>query len=152
MYWGSFFQDLEGFEEIHVKNTDLFRPYGCDVKLFAESGDKGGDTVLCTGKIKHVRNSYLEHFTFLKSIVPPNEVKNIKMSLASPEWYHMRYKNGLAFPQDVYPTSVEYFADIAAAFRAELAALYDAGLRNVVIDNPNFGCESLSSRFSPFPD
>jgi len=36
----------------------------------------------------------------------------------------------------VYPTEVEYFADLAKAYREELADLYDAGCRNVQFDDP----------------
>ena len=31
----------------------------------------------------------------------------------------------------------EYFAEIAKAYREELNILYEAGLRNIQIDNPN---------------
>ncbi|KAF7193492.1 hypothetical protein HII31_05166 [Pseudocercospora fuligena] len=142
LYWGSFFTDLEGKQEITVTSADaneLFRPYGCDVKLFTEEGSKGGNTVICVGKIKWVKSSYLDHFMFLKNLVPPDQVKCIKMTLASPEWYHMRYKPGKAFPKDVYANSRECFDDIAAAFREEIRVLYEAGCRNFVIDNPNLG-------------
>ncbi|KAL9129651.1 MAG: hypothetical protein Q9175_007246 [Cornicularia normoerica] len=59
------------------------------------------------------------------------------MTLAAPEWYHMRYKDGRAYPKDVYPSDKEYFADIAKAYQTELQILYDNGLRNVQIDDPN---------------
>lgn len=53
----------------------------------------------------------------------------------------MRYKEGKAYPSDVYATSEDYFTDIAVPFREELRILYEAGCRNFVIDNPNFGCQ-----------
>jgi methionine synthase II (cobalamin-independent) len=38
--------------------------------------------------------------------------------------------------------SEEYFADIATAYRAELDVLYQHGVRNVTIDDPNLACKS----------
>jgi hypothetical protein len=40
----------------------------------------------------------------------------------------------------VYSNDEEYFADIAKAYRDELKILYDNGLRNVQIDDPNLAC------------
>lgn len=63
--------------------------------------------------------------------------QEIKMTLAAPNWYHLRYKEGKAYPKDVYASDEEYFADIAEAYRTELKILYDAGLRNAQVDDPN---------------
>jgi len=37
----------------------------------------------------------------------------------------------------VYSNDDEYFADVAKAYQAELKILYDAGLRNAQVDDPN---------------
>lgn len=37
----------------------------------------------------------------------------------------------------MYATSAHYFADIISAYRAELADLYAAGLRNIQFDDPS---------------
>lgn len=107
----------------------------------AESGHKPGESIVCTGKIKHVGSSYLPDWNYLKALVAPEKVKDLKITLAAPEWYHLRYKPGYAYPKDVYPSDAEYFADIAAAYRTELQILYDAGCRNVTIDDPNLACK-----------
>ena len=39
----------------------------------------------------------------------------------------------------------EYFADIAKAYSTELKILYEAGVRNVQVDDPNLACRSLLS-------
>jgi len=59
------------------------------------------------------------------------------MTLAAPNWYHLRYKEGKAYPKDVYSNDEEYFGDIAKAYQQELKILYDAGLRNAQVDDPN---------------
>jgi methionine synthase II (cobalamin-independent) len=137
MFWGSFFPGLEGFEEVTEFDSDIFRLYAPDVAAFLEAGHKPGETVICTGKIKHVGSTYVDQFKHLASLVAPEEVKNVKLTLAAPNWYHLRYKNGKAFPKDVYSTEDEYLSDIAKAYQEELQILYDAGCRNVQFDDPN---------------
>ncbi|KAF4263124.1 hypothetical protein CNMCM8812_004304 [Aspergillus fumigatus] len=137
MFWGSFFPGLEGFEEVTDFDADIFRPYAPDVAAFLEAGHKPGETVICTGKIKHVGSTYVDQFKHLASLVAPEKVKNLKLTLAAPNWYHLRYKNGKAFPKNVYSTEDEYLSDIAKAYQEELQILYDAGCRNVQFDDPN---------------
>jgi methionine synthase II (cobalamin-independent) len=108
-----------------------------DIAAFTESGHKPGETVICTGKIEHVGSTYVDQWNFLKSLLPNERAEQAKLTLAAPEWYHLRYKAGKAYPKEVYANDAEYFADIAKAYRTELQILYDAGLRNVQIDDPN---------------
>ncbi|KAJ9614582.1 hypothetical protein H2200_002719 [Cladophialophora chaetospira] len=137
MFWGSFWPGLEGMTEIETPDPDLFRMYIPDIAAFTEEGYKPGETVLCTGKIKHKGSTYTDQFDYLKSLVPEDQVKNLKLTLAAPNWYHLRYKQGKAYPKDVYASDDEYFADIAKAYQDELKILYDHGLRNVQFDDPN---------------
>ena len=103
--------------------------------------------MICTGKIKHVGSTYLEQWNYLKSLLPSDRVHEAKLTLAAPEWYHLRYKTGRAYPKEVYTSDTEYFADIAKAYKAELRILYDAGLRNVQIDDPNLACKDTSTNY-----
>ncbi|KAI6114100.1 UROD/MetE-like protein [Pisolithus sp. B1] len=111
-FYDGFFDHLEGFEDI-----------------------KRASTTLCTGKIRHVKSGYLPQFEALKALVQPEEVKNIKLTLAAPEWFHLRHGEH-AFRPGVYANRDEYFDDIAAAYRRELKVLYAAGLRNAQFDAP----------------
>lgn len=106
-----------------------------------QAGYKPGETVICTGKIKHVGSTYTDQFDYLKSLVPEEKTKNLKLTLAAPNWYHLRYKEGQAYPKDVYANDDEYFSDVAKAYQAELKTLYDHGLRNVQFDDPNLACK-----------
>jgi methionine synthase II (cobalamin-independent) len=112
-----------------------------DIAAFAEEEVEPGETVICTGKIKHKGSSYVDDFKFLVGLVKPEEVKNIKITLAAPNWYHMRYKEGYSYSKDAYASDDEYFRDIAKAYQAELQVLYDAGCRNVQYDDPNLACK-----------
>jgi len=46
---------------------DIFRLYVPDIAAFTESGHKPGETVLCTGKIKHVGSTYVDQWNYLKN-------------------------------------------------------------------------------------
>lgn len=140
VFWGTFFEGLQGFEVIERPGIDLFRPYMPDIAAFMEEGHGPVDSVICTGKIKHVGSTYTEQWNYLKSLLPVDKVRGAKVTLAAPEWYHMRYREGKAYPTSVYASDEEYFGDIAAAYQIELQTLYDHGLRNVQIDDPNFAC------------
>lgn len=138
MFWGTFFPGLDGFEEISNPDIDMFRMYVPDVVVFTEAGDNPIGSVICTGKIKHVRSTYIDQWNYLKSILPQDRIPEAKLTLAAPTWYHLRYKTGRAYPKNVYANDEAYFADIAQAYRDELKILYAAGLRNVQFDDPNF--------------
>jgi methionine synthase II (cobalamin-independent) len=148
MFWGSFWPGLEGMTEIEHPDPDLFRMYIPDIAAFTEEGYKPGETVLCTGKIKHKGSTYTEQFEYVKRLVPESQWGALKLTLAAPNWYHLRYKQGRAYPKDVYGSDDEYFADIAKAYQDELKILYEHGLRNVQFDDPNLACKSSAL---PFP-
>ncbi|MCJ1472707.1 hypothetical protein MMC13_001356 [Lambiella insularis] len=128
---------MDGFEEIQKPDIEIFRMYMPDIAAFTESGHKPGETVICTGKIKHVGSTYADQWEYLKTNVPENRIHECKLTLAAPNWYHLRYKEGKAYPKSVYASDAEYFADIATAYQTELNILYEHGLRNVQIDDPN---------------
>ena len=108
MFWGPFFPGLEGFKEIKNPDVDIFRMYMPDVAGFIGSHHKPGETVLCTDMIRHVGSTYVDQWNYLKSIVPNERVHECKLTLAAPEWYYMRYKEGMAYPKDVYQSDKEY--------------------------------------------
>lgn len=78
--------------------------------------------------------------------MPKEKHGDIKLTISAPTWYHLRYREGSAYPKDVYRNDEEYFADIVAAYQTELQVLYDHGLRNVQIDDPNMCCKSFHTR------
>lgn len=146
MFWGTFFPTLNGMKEIFNPDPKIFREYVPDIAAFLEDEKVPGESVICDGKISHTgQSSYIGQFEYLKKIVPKERHGEIKMTLAAPNWYHLRYKEGMAYPKEVYSSDEEYFADIAKAYQTELQILYDAGLRNAQVDDPNLACKSLLS-------
>ena len=84
MFWGPFWPGLEGVTEIEHPDPDLFRMYIPDIAAFTQEGYKPGETVLCTGKIKYKGSTYTDQFDYLKSLVPEDQRKNLKLTLAAP--------------------------------------------------------------------
>ncbi|KAE9402598.1 UROD/MetE-like protein [Gymnopus androsaceus JB14] len=138
MFWGTFWPNLNGMTEVLQPPIEIFRPYAPDVAAFIESVQIPGETVVCTGKISHTGEStYVGQVEYLKSLLPKERWGGIKLTVAAPNWYHLRYMEGKAYPKDVYANDAEYFADVAGAYQVELDILYKAGLRNVQFDDPN---------------
>ena len=141
MFWGAFYPGLQGFESRHDElDMDVYRTYMPNVSAFTDEGKRPPESEICTGKIKHKGSTYIEQWNFLKNSVSPDLVKGCKLTLPAPELYHLRYAQGKAYPTDVYRNDQEFFADIAKAYQTELQILYDHGLRNAQIDDPNLAC------------
>lgn len=85
-----------------------------------------------TGKLSHVKPIELDGFNFLKSIV----TRTPKTTMPSPT---MCLRGGRkAVSESAYPDLEIYYADAAGAYRAEIAALAQAGNRYIQFDDTNF--------------
>jgi 5-methyltetrahydropteroyltriglutamate--homocysteine methyltransferase len=85
-----------------------------------------------TGKVRHVRPIQVSDFNFLKSVTR----RTPKVTIPSPTMLHFRGGRE-AISRDTYPDLEAFFADVAAAYRAELAALGAAGCTYVQLDDTN---------------
>lgn len=85
-----------------------------------------------TGKLRHARNIQVDDFNFLKSCAN----KTPKVSIPSPTMIHFR-GGRKSIDITAYPDMDEFFVDLAAAYRAEIAALYAAGCRYIQLDDTN---------------
>lgn len=93
-------------------------------------------TLSVTGKLKHTHDIEVENFKYLRSLVPADAVKRIKITIPSPTMCHFRGGRA-AISQDAYPDLEEFFSDLAAVYRTEIDALYAAGCRYVQLDDTN---------------
>jgi 5-methyltetrahydropteroyltriglutamate--homocysteine methyltransferase len=84
------------------------------------------------GPLRHVRDIQVDDFRYLASIV----TQTPKVCIPSPTMVHFRGGRA-AIDIDAYPDLEKFFADLAACYRAELDALYDAGCRYVQFDDTN---------------
>ena len=114
-----FFRGLEGVTPI---TTDTgIRFHGVETKH---------EAIRIDGKVKFKGHPHIEHFKFLKSkcrVTP-------KMTIPAPSTFHFRQGRAMVSKQ-AYPGYDEFFADIAAAWRAAIMAFYDAGCRYLQLDD-----------------
>ncbi|EXJ64502.1 hypothetical protein A1O7_00838 [Cladophialophora yegresii CBS 114405] len=139
-FWGLFWDELAGTIRLQDAEASMFRLYHPDVVSLIEKDRKvmPGDSVVAGSKIRHEgTKSNLHELKLVQEFVPKEEWGNIKLTMITPSWFHMRYKQGSAYKPEAYSNDAEYFKDVAAAYSRELQVLYDAGLRNVQFDDPN---------------
>ena len=90
-FWGTFFETLNGMEEINMReggyDQSIFRQYAPDVKSFMHAKTIPNQVTVAAGKISHTgKSSFLPELEYMKSIVPQDQWKNIKLTLTSPSW------------------------------------------------------------------
>ena len=90
--------------------------------------------MVVTGKIEHVKPIQLADYQFLASRVDAGAMP--KVSIPSPTMLHFRAGRA-GIPEDVYPEMDEFYADVAAAYRAEVESLAAAGCRYIQMDDTN---------------
>jgi 5-methyltetrahydropteroyltriglutamate--homocysteine methyltransferase len=88
-------------------------------------------TLTITGKIRHRAPIEVEGFKFLKSVTK----RTAKQAIPSPTMLLRGERD--AFANKVYADRDTFYADIAAAYRAEIAALGAAGCSYVQLDDTN---------------
>jgi len=142
MFNDNVFDGLSGFEKIEgqlLTNFRAYMPWGQVMAMAgAEPGEAPGMSVRCNGKITHIKSSCLPELQRLQSLLPESQWSSIKLTIVSPAWHHIRYTLGNVYPSHVYSNDGAYFADVASAYRTEIKVLYDAGLRNLQFDSPDY--------------
>jgi 5-methyltetrahydropteroyltriglutamate--homocysteine methyltransferase len=84
------------------------------------------------GPLRHVRDIQAADFAYLASIT----TRTPKVSIPSPTMVHFRGGRA-AIDIEAYPDLDLFFDDLAACYRAEIAALYAAGCRYLQLDDTN---------------
>lgn len=122
-YWHLDF--MVGFDGIELSEET----YG-----MAFSAGNAVATTNVTGKVSHPEAGVmLSHFEFLKSVTSETP----KFCIPSATMYHFRAgRSGVS--EEAYPDYEDFWTDIAAAYRAEIKGLADAGLTYLQIDDVNY--------------
>lgn len=146
-FWGATWDEFIGTKRLVEADASMFRLYHPDVESLIEKGRQvmPGDSVVAGAKLEHdpARSvSNMHELKLVQAALPKEEWADIKLTVITPAWFHMRYKHGVAYSADAYKSDAEYFADVAKVYLAELKQLYDAGLRNVQFDDPGLACKS----------
>ncbi|WP_347302250.1 5-methyltetrahydropteroyltriglutamate--homocysteine S-methyltransferase [Croceibacterium sp. TMG7-5b_MA50] len=88
--------------------------------------------MVVTGKVAHRAPIQLADFTYLAG----QTTRTPKVTIPSPTMLHFRAgRDGI--PADVYPDMEDFYADVAAAYRAEVDSLAAAGCRYIQMDDTN---------------
>ncbi len=103
------------------------------------SSSDSADTVHMTppkltvdGPLRHARDIQVDDYRYLASVTK----RTPKVSIPSPTMVHFR--GGRAgIDIDAYPDLEVFFTDLAAAYKAEIEALYAAGCRYIQLDDTN---------------
>ena len=104
----------------------------------AFKNDKGVDVhfappkIVITGKVEHVKPIQRRDYEFLAS----HTKRTPKVAIPSPTMLHFRAGRA-GIPEDVYPEMQDFYDDVAAAYRVEIADLADAGCRYIQLDDTN---------------
>jgi 5-methyltetrahydropteroyltriglutamate--homocysteine methyltransferase len=86
-----------------------------------------------TSRLAHTHPIQVQDFAFLKSVVTRGTPK---VTIPSPTMLHFRGGRG-TISREAYPDLEDFYADVAACYRAELQALGAAGCTYVQLDDTN---------------
>lgn len=118
-YWHlDFLCGFEGIQENDEKYSMAF------------SGGGGVATALTTGAIGPHNGFMRDHFTFLNETTD----RTAKFCIPGPAMAHLRGGRG-GISADAYPDLAEFWADLTAAYRDEVASLAALGCRYLQIDD-----------------
>lgn len=137
VFFEGVFDTLEGMTSI-IRPISTFKHYIPHIAFMYAAGLQESESVVCTGKIKRTKGFYIDDFKYLKTLVSPEDVKFIKITMCSPSWFHQRHGSDLTYDLSVYNNDDEYFDDLGFAYREEIKELYDIGCRHIQIDDPTF--------------
>lgn len=120
-----FLLQLDGVEERGGLKKAFKNDAGKDVQF-------APPVMVVTGKIAHRKPIQLADYQFLAQHVSETP----KVAIPSPTMLHFRAgRSGI--PEDVYPEMDAFYADVAAAYRAEVDSLAAAGCRYIQMDDTN---------------
>src|SRR5918996_210494 len=122
---------LTGFEGIVATQSQYA------LKFHGEGGAESEtrSMMVVNGKVRRAKPVALEHFRFLKEATR----KTAKLCIPAPTYLHMRGGRRVV-DKKAYPDVEEFWHDIVAAYRQEIAALAKAGLEYLQIDDVSFAC------------
>ncbi|KAK5209443.1 hypothetical protein LTR41_004979 [Exophiala xenobiotica] len=141
IFYGNFFESLSGFEVRYTPMENFKKDFPTNRPL-AKWGVPGRDAGYPTAKkVTLEKSAYLDDWLFFRNLLPADQVKNAKMTVPPPGWWHIQLKQ--PFSPDLFPSDEAFLADLSAAVRKEIMTLYDHGLRAVQVDDPNlsFFCD-----------
>jgi 5-methyltetrahydropteroyltriglutamate--homocysteine methyltransferase len=122
---------LTGFDGITATQSN----YAISFKGDDGSTSETRSMMAVNGKIRRDKPVMVDHYKFLKQTTK----RTAKVCMPSPTYLHLRGV-GHAIDRKVYPDLAEFWADLATAYRAEIADLIAAGATYLQLDDVSFCC------------
>ena len=120
-----------GFEGVAHKKTEQGIAFqGEDAML---------DDTWLTGKIRVGTHPFVEHFRFVKALEDEHTVAKQTIPAPAQFFAQMLIPGNLEQTRKVYKTDEELMEDIAEGYRKVIRDLYDAGCRNLQLDDCTWG-------------
>ena len=120
-----FLLQLDGVEESGGTQVHFHRHDGHDLEY-------APPVMTITGKVQHARDIQRRDYEYLASVTSACP----KVTIPSPTMLHFRGGRD-AIDATAYPDLDQFYADLSAAYRAEIASLADAGCRYLQLDDTN---------------
>lgn len=120
-----------GFEGVEHKNT------GNGVKFNAELAVL--DDTYLVGKINAKQHPFVEYFKFLKQFEDENTVAKYTIPAPAQTFQQMIVPANFENTRKYYNNNEELIQDIGAAYREVIKQFYDAGCRNLQLDDCTWG-------------
>ncbi len=98
-----------------------------------QGSDEQPPRAMITGKLKRSRPVMVDHFTYLNGLTE----RTAKFTVPGPSMAHFR-AGRIGISEAAYPDLAEFWADLTAAYRAELADLAANGCRYLQLDDISY--------------
>ena len=121
IFYGGFFEALEGVEMRFADWTRFRTDFPTNRPLIKWS-IPGREVGVGTGKIKHNDSAYLNDWLYVRSLLPEERWKDVKVTVPPPGWWHVQLKDGNAYAPGVYDSDDEFLSDMSGAVRKEISA------------------------------
>lgn len=118
-----------GFDGVEHKATGGGVPFNGELAVL--------DDTYLVGKIKAKAHPFVEYFKFLKQFEDENTVA--KYTIPAPAQTYLQFLATIDRTRQFYPTNEELIEDIAKAYRDVIKQFYDAGCRNLQLDDCSWG-------------
>ena len=109
------------------------------------------DDTFLIGKIKAKPHPFVEYFKFLKKFEDEKTVAKYTIPSPAQTFQQMLYPKNYENTRKIYPTNEELMNDVAKAYQNIIKQFYDAGCRNLQLDDCTWGAmvgDAVKSRYA----
>ena len=97
------------------------------------------ETAILTGKIGCSVHPMVEHFKFLKQVAGEGVTPRMNIPGPAQFLYEIQRDENKKGTEEIYPNFEDLLTDIASAYNTAIRSFYDAGCRNLQIDDCTWG-------------